>query len=100
MRVMRYLLEIFIRSPRRYSKVESLGSLEIQHQKEPRGLLDRQIGRLRALENLVYKGRSTPEEVPEAFAIAHQPPNLHVIALREYRGQPVSDGKLRDPPSI
>src|SRR5713101_2973582 len=58
------LLDDLIRPPqqrRRDREAEGLGGLEVDHQLELRGLLYGEIGRLRALEDLVHvSGGATP----------------------------------------
>ena len=45
---------------RRHGKAEGFGGLEIHHQLEPGRPLDRQVGRLRTLENLVDENGGAP----------------------------------------
>src|ERR1700738_5060594 len=58
----------------RHVEPERLCCLEVDHKFEFRGLLDWQITRLGALENLVDKGRHATEDVVIAGHIRHQPP--------------------------
>jgi hypothetical protein len=44
----------------RYRHADLLGSLEIDHQLEFRGLLDRQIGGLGSLQDFVHEVRDAP----------------------------------------
>src|SRR5262249_28440019 len=73
---------------------ESVGGLTIDHQVEFGRLLDRQVARLCALENLVDERRGATEEIEEVLAIAHQPTSLHVIALWEHGRQTVRKRKF------
>src|SRR5262245_37042040 len=54
---------------RRDVEPERLGSYEIDGQIELRRLLNRQIGRLRAFENLVHVGRGTSEEIEQFLSV-------------------------------
>src|SRR4026208_1194268 len=61
---------------------------------DPGRLLDRQVARIRALEDLVYVEGGTPVKVNETRAIAHEPTRKHELALSENHRQPVPEGKL------
>src|SRR6266487_3799522 len=82
---------------RRHLEAERLGGLEVDRQKEPCGLLDRQIRRLCALQYLVHINRRSPEEIPDVFAISHQPPGHHIFAKGKYRWQSILKCEFCDP---
>jgi len=63
-------------------------------------LLNRQVGRLGAFENLVYVRRRAAKIVCEVLAIAHQTTSVHLLAEREHRGHPVFACKVTDLPSL
>src|SRR5439155_21860871 len=55
---------------------QSLRGSEIDHQLELRRLLDGQVGRLGALQDLVYVGGRPPEHVPNAGPVRQQAASL------------------------
>src|SRR5262249_27891412 len=76
------LLDYLIRSQQqrwRDGEAERLGRLEVDHELELRGLLDGQIGRLRALENLIDVGGGAPPDIRQARAVRHEPPALDIF---------------------
>jgi hypothetical protein len=75
----------------------SMSGLAVDHQIEPRWLLDRQVGWIGALENLVHEGRSAPVKLEEAFAIAHHATGLCIFTLGEYGWKLAAEGKVNDP---
>src|SRR6185436_15042418 len=64
---------------------------------DPGRLLDRQIARIRALENLDRVASGSAVKVDETRAIAHEAARRHEFALAENHRQSVLEGKLRDP---
>jgi hypothetical protein len=77
------LLEDVIRAQqqrRRDGEAERLCGLHVNHQLEFRGLLDREIGRLRALENLVHVIGGTPKQVQKVRPVGHQTSRFHRLA--------------------
>jgi hypothetical protein len=72
------------------------GGLAVDHEMKLRGLLDRQLGGPRALENLVYLGGGTVKEIGKVLAIAHQPAGDDVLALCKHRRQPVAEREFGD----
>src|SRR5437879_3394830 len=79
---------------RRNRQAEGLGGLEVDDQLESRGLLDWQLARLRASENLVRIDGTAAEEIVVVRAVAHQATRLYVVPHREHRWQPVLGGPL------
>src|SRR5262245_33433611 len=65
---------------RRDGEAECPGGLEVDDRFELRGLLDGEIGRLGALEDLVHVGGGTPEEIRQARPVPHESPGLHKLA--------------------
>src|ERR1700736_3184651 len=65
----------------RHVEPERLCCLEVDNKFEFRGLLDWQITRLVALENLVYKGRRATEDFVVAGHIRHQPPGHRTFVV-------------------
>src|SRR6516165_9677638 len=63
---------------------------------KPSGLLDRQVGRLRALEDFVHENGGAAEQIGKVLTIAHQSASLHVFALRKHRRQPPCECQLSD----
>src|SRR5205809_704757 len=55
---------------------ENLRSSEVDHQLELRRLLDGEVGRLGALEDLVYVGGRAPEHVTNAWPVRHEAAGL------------------------
>src|SRR5207244_170085 len=73
----------------RNREAEGLGGLEVDGKFELRGLLDGQIARLGALENLVYVNRGAPSQVANGSSISHEATEFHVLPGVEHRGQAV-----------
>src|SRR5262245_23947186 len=61
---------------RRNFETERPCGLEVDHQLEPCWLLDRQVGRLGALEELVHIARGTPVQVITVWSERHQTASL------------------------
>src|SRR5437867_3188637 len=72
-------------------QAEGLRGLQIYHELEFRRLLDGEVGRLRALEDLVHVGGGAPEEIGKAHTVGHEPPGLHELALWMHYRQPALD---------
>src|SRR6266436_6142053 len=97
------LLNHLIRSAEyrlRNSQSEGPGGLEIDHQLERGGLLDRQIAGLGAFEDLVYVCGGTTESIGVVGAIAEKSPRLGVLPCRGHHRQLVRDGELRETPTV
>src|SRR5690348_13221696 len=63
-------------------EAERLGNLEVDDQFELGGLLDRQVGGLYALEDLIDEAGGTVVEIRIVHAVAQQPAQLHELARR------------------
>jgi hypothetical protein len=63
----------------RHRQAERLRGLEIDDQLEFRGLLDWEVGGLRALEDLVHVLRGTTVHLPKIDSVGHQPAGLGKI---------------------
>src|SRR5258706_14321592 len=64
------------------------GSLAVDHQFKFRGLLDGQVTRLGAFENLVHIVSGTPGQVVQAHAVGHQTPGFHEFRPVVYHWKP------------
>src|SRR5712691_1796632 len=64
---------------RRDRQPDRLRGSEIDNQLELRGLRDREVGRLGALQDLVHEGGGTPVHVKEACAVGHETASLRVL---------------------
>src|SRR5712671_2978098 len=62
----------------RHSKAECFGGLEIDNQFVFGRLLDRQIGRLRSLEDLAYVDRGAPIQIRKIRSVGHEAASLDV----------------------
>src|SRR5438105_2471321 len=71
---------------------ERLGGLAVDGQLR-RSLLDRQLARLRALEDPVHEGSGAAVELGEILTISHQPAGLHEVAFREDRWKTMLEGE-------
>jgi hypothetical protein len=58
---------------------EGLGGLEVDHQLELGRLFDGEVGRLGALEDLVYKSRGRPDAGTRVRPVRHEAPGLHIL---------------------
>ena len=71
----------------RDAEAKRLGGLHIDHEFEPNGLLDRQIGRLGAFEDLAGVDTDLAIAIADADAVAHEPAGSDVIAELIHRRQ-------------
>ena len=81
----------FVRPPQhllRNRQTDLLCGLEIDDQLELRRLLDRQIGRLRSLEDFVHLICDAPVAVGEVRPVVHEPAGIHSFSVDIYRRQP------------
>ena len=74
-------------SARRHVEAERLGDREIDDQLEFGRLLDRQVARLRAAQNLVDIVGCAAKQVRNMRAVRHQPCRIDVFAQAEHRRQ-------------
>src|SRR5262245_46892309 len=80
-------------------QTERVGGLAIDDQLEFRGLLDREVGRLGALEDLVHVLRGTTVQLPNIDTVGHQPANLWKIPEGVYRRHSKPGRELGDLPA-
>src|SRR5260370_982275 len=83
----RILLDYLIRplqERRRDRQSESLGGLEVDDQLELGGLLDRQVGRLGALENLIDVNRRALPGAIDVRSVAHEPASIDKVPPRKH----------------
>src|SRR5262249_24981988 len=81
----------------RNREAEGLGGLQVNHQLEPCRLLDREVGSLGALENLVHVDGRAAEYVETAAPIGHEAAGVHVLSLWVHGWQPIPVREARDP---
>jgi len=77
-------------------EAERLGGLEVDHQLELRGLLDREVSRLCALEDLIHVTGSLPHHVGEVCPKAHQAACFRPFSGRKNRGKAILYRELGD----
>src|SRR6266699_1767403 len=65
----------------RHVEAERLGSLEVDDQLKLGGLLDRQVARLRSLENLIHVGRGAAKQFDIAWRVRYESASLHVFPV-------------------
>jgi hypothetical protein len=70
---------------------------KVDYQLDPRDLLNRQVGRLLALEDLVDIDRGLAKFVCQARPIRHEPTGFNILPALEHSGQPRRLDKLCDP---
>src|SRR5215475_13917654 len=68
---------------------DRLGRLEVDDKFELGGLLDRQIGGIRPLEDLVHIHGDAAELIGIVRAVAEEGPCLRILLRRRHHGQPV-----------
>src|SRR5882762_7073894 len=82
---------------RRDGEADGLGRLEVDDQLELRRLLDREIPRLRALEDLVDEESRAPEEIRVVRAVTDESTSLDPLLRPDDTGQAVCEGEIGDP---
>ena len=80
---------------RRHVEAERLGGLEVDHQLEFGRLLDRQVGRLLALEDAIDVAGRAPKLVDQIRPVGHQAAAVDEVAIEVDRRQSVP-GRKRD----
>src|SRR5258708_32828605 len=80
-------------------EAEGFGGLEVDDQLELRRLLDREIPRLRALEDLVDEESRAPEEIRVVRAVTDESTSLDPLLRPDDTRQPVCEGEISDPVS-
>src|SRR5438034_831754 len=78
---------------RRDRQTERLGGLEVNHELELRGLLDGEVARLRALEDLVDEGGGAPKTVEQVGPEGHEAAAVDVAAQGVDRWKSIVRGK-------
>src|SRR5216683_3633010 len=78
-------------------QAEGLGGLEIDDQLVLGGLLDGQVRRLSALEDLVNEHRGTLEQIWVVRAVTHESTSLGILLRPADTGQAVCEGKITEP---
>src|SRR5689334_7157290 len=76
---------------------DRLRSLQVDDELDLRGLLDGEVGGLRALEYLVDIRGCPIVMCPVVLSVAHQSAGLDESTAPEHRGQALLRGELRDP---
>ena len=79
----------------RYGEAECFGGLEIDNQFVFGRLLDRQIGRLRSLEDLAYVDRGAPIQIGKIRSVGHEAASLDKVPEGEDRRQSMLCRKVR-----
>src|SRR5882724_2866496 len=77
-------------------QAERLRGLEVDDQLKLRRLLDGQVARLGALEDLVDEDRRAPPDIVDIRAVGDQPAGLDVLPVRIHRGEPALGSLLSD----
>src|SRR6266699_2148310 len=70
-------------------QAEGLGSLEVDDQFVPHGLLNGEVPRLGSFEDLIHIGGDAPKTVKKARPIGHEPPLIHKVSYFVHGWQPV-----------
>src|SRR6476661_9718156 len=81
------------REPGRQVKAECLGGFQVDHELEPGGLIDRQVGGLFALENPSDVESGTTISIQSVVAIAHQAALFDKFSVGVHVGDSVSRGQ-------
>src|SRR5215813_11761230 len=78
----------------RDGEAERLRGLQVDHELEPGRLLDREVGGLGALEDLVYEAGSLAVQLSEVRPKRYEAARVHVFTKSVNGRQSVGDGKL------
>src|SRR5262249_11835815 len=81
---------------RRDGEAERLGSFQVNHEHEFRRLLNWEISRLGAPENLVDVGGGPAPQLRRTRAILYQAANLGKAVFRRHRREPILKAPLSD----
>src|SRR6266481_7884206 len=84
----------------RYGEAECFGGLEIDNQFVFGRLLDRQIGRLRSLEDLAYVDRGAPIQIRKIRSVGHEAASLDMYPELEESRQPMLCREIREASSL
>ena len=79
---------------RRHSEAQCLRSLEIDDKLKSGGKLYRQIGRLRAFENLINQSGSPFVHIDQIRLVAHEATSFNSAPLPKHGGQLIADREL------
>src|SRR5215475_676223 len=96
-------LDDFIRplqQRRRDREPQRLRGLEVDQQLELRWLLDREVGGLGTLEDLVHVGCGAAEVIGEGWSVGHQTAALRPLTIREETWQPSPGHEVHESTSI
>src|SRR5882724_129450 len=78
-------------------EAEGLGGFEVDDELELRRLLDRQVGWLRALEDLVYVDCGSPHQLDPVGAIGHETADRRELTKQKYCRKPILEGPGQRP---
>jgi hypothetical protein len=84
----------------RHGEAERIRGLEIDDEFELGRLLDREVSRLGAPEDLIHKVGRVPEEVDEARAVGHQAPFVREFAKAIHGREAAAGSQGHDPDSM
>src|SRR5215470_11603853 len=85
---------------RRHFETKRFGGLEVDHQFELRRLLDGEVARLGALQDLVHKRGAAPEEIAQARPVRHEAPGIHTLPGAVYCRQAAPCCEVCEPCSV
>src|SRR5262244_657557 len=85
---------------RRDCEPEGFGGLEVDDELEYGRLLDGEICRFRALQDLVHVASGAPGLLEEVRYIGHQTTLTSVVLVLEHRREPELNRRVQDPPAV